>query len=315
MLNPALGPKSSICEGCWVDLVPKTGGDHAATVDSFTVSKPDRTKVRRRDPVVKASDVPDWTYEQLRQAFTAPSKFLRDGNAGIDLANLREATHIPEGVCTCFGKLVPDTWHSHAKRTPGREIEKAFARGTRTSLDKNFHADDAAELNSDGDDIAPFEPTESMTMQPGVEELREIVILSRHGGPARSYVEREQPHYRLEDAQMLPPAFRDKRFGIKSRIDFYVTAEVLRSMDEFDQWRPDVQDEPKESRDERLAAFVRETWADKEFVSPRTEDAPKSHVMMASDDKAVTRRLRKTRPKQIRKTRELLQTQRIYQSA
>jgi hypothetical protein len=206
-------------------------------------------------------------------------------------------THTPEGVCTKWGKLVPDCWHP-ADVSDGAAIRRAFDQYTRTSLDKGFKRTGESrlglELNSDGDDTAPFEPTMSATMGlPSVEEIVEHVVIYPDGG-RKSYFERETTaHHDPDMLTLLPSDYQNEELGASNTIDLLVLFRVAEVITQFDLLDHDGHD----LRDERIAAYIRRT--SKGYTLPSA-----GSFTSELDERIIRMRLRRITAHMVRTMRE-----------
>jgi hypothetical protein len=222
------------------------------------------------------------------------------------------------------GKLETKPWGEMfgkgGSKTFGRQLADALGRGTRTSLDKDFtKAGLSAEMNTDGDDFASYEPTESLTWKPPLvdavgqlidPEIIETVVLSKNGGPARSYVENVRPPSNPAGVAMLPANFEDKALGIKGttadgtpqgRIDVFVLRAELQMIEDFD-----AQDvgEPGEARDVRMAIYRARRFS--KARTPADIGLGDYQVPAQHWKRVLARGVEKSTPKKVRMQRERL---------
>lgn len=296
-----------VCSGCHSGVTSSGPRWTAPTVESFSSRTVVKSMPWRKDkpwqgtPQVTPTLQKKQTGAPVTQAISQHLVVARPTGQVILVSPTPRTT--PYNTVTKCGELVSDIeWQS---RTPGRELDRAFdAKMTLTSLDKDFTGDEDAELNSDGDDIAPFEASESMTMnRPGVDEHVEHVVLGKKlpqgiRTPARSYFERETTEYHsAEMLGWLPDDFTEESLGIHNKVDalvMYVVAQAITGFDLLDE----------ERNDERVVNFVRRHA--NEYAAPSA-----GSFVSAAIERAVRMRLRKITLHQVRQYRECLQAQKI----
>lgn len=310
IVNPASAPKSHICGLGAIDLISKDPVAYRVWlasqptwkfmqgVDSFNDSKP----VRR--------------YKRVKEKFATvpaaiPERYVVDGPRVIDTFAWGYTPYVPTSYAVrSDGRTRHHIEPESVTVTVGRALADTFdSQHTLTSLDQNWR-DGSPEINHDGDDIAQWEPTNSVTMNVPSSEPEIIeVSLGR-----KAYFEAlSNEHYTPDALKVLPPNFVEKKLGIRNRNDAFVTYETLRGMREFDHHEP-VQseaDEERNVRDRRIAAFIKAKVLKQPFVSPKGEGWP--GAMTAAEDGVVTSRLRSLTGKQVRRHRERLQSLGIYQ--
>jgi hypothetical protein len=303
IVNPLSAPKSSICECCYVDLKSKGPQWSPPTVDFFSSRIVSKRRRRKKDKAW--SGTPSVLTPAVRAAKSVTPKnrpaVVRPTGQIILVPPTPRA--IPYNTVTKWGKLVSDIdWQA---RTVGRELDAALdAKTTLTSLDKDFTCDESPELNSDGDDIAPFEPTESVTMnRPGVDEQVEEVVLGKklpHGirTPARSYFERvTTEHHSPEMLALLPDNFSNESLGIRNKVDALAMFSIAQAIMEFDLLY-------EERNDQRIVDFVHSHARD--YTAPSAGSFTSGAIT-----RAVRMRLRNVTLHHVRQLRERLEERRV----
>lgn len=210
---------------------------------------------------------------------------------------------IPYNTVTKWGELIPDIeWQA---RTPGRELARALdAKRTLTSLDKDFTTSRPSELSADGDDIAAFEPTESVTCSVPSSDDEHVEAVKLGRGPARSWKETiPQSHYVPTDLVILPHDFRNPTLGVSNRTDAFFLHAVLGMLLTFDS----SSDDTVEGRwNQRFAEFVRRRATSYALpISERTFGA-------GTERKQVTMRLRNASEHDVRQAVDRLRSTGIY---
>ena len=295
-----------VCSGCHAGVTSSGPRWTAPTVDSFSSRMVVKSMLWRKDKPWQGTPATltlrkNHTVALVTQATLQHPVVARPTGQVILVSSTPRTT--PYNTVTKCGELVSDIkWQA---RTPGREIDRAFdAKTTLTSLDKDFTGDNSPKLNSDGDDLAPFEASESMTMnRPGVDERVEHVVLGKKlpqgiRTPARSYFERETTEYHsAEMLGWLPDDYTEESLGIHNKVDALVMYVIAQAITEFDLLY-------QERNDQRVVNFVRRRA--KDYAAPSA-----GSFTSAAIERAVRMRLRNMTLHQVRQYRECLQAQKI----
>ena len=223
------------------------------------------------DPVWGMSEYSDVTLKPWKPAKTVTHAPRITGQA---ILVSPVPTTIPS-IVTVFGKTeIP----SYGKgTTPGRALDAALSRYTRTSLDRNFGTQDDGGLHFDGEDFVTltgegFESAESLTM----------------GLPS------DEGTWELCDVLRLP---------VKKQAEGFALIEFVRYYD-----RASKHD--RNMSDAKLAEFIRSEWANRDWeypeLSPLLEWFKYGDTLSEDVPKEVTRFLQNITADQVRARREIL---------